>query len=435
MSQAFYLMLFVFAFLAALRAPIALALMASSLLYLALLGQDLGLVAEQAMSGLFESFVLLAVPLFILAANFMNVPAVSHRLLNFCLALVGSFRGGLAHVNVLVSLVFAGMSGSAIADAAGFGRVMINLMCKNDRYPAGFAAAITAASSVIGPIIPPSIPMVFYALVSESSVGFLFLGGILPGLFMAAMLMLMNMLIAYRRGFQREKAVKLNEIPQITLQAFPVLLLPFILLWGIYGGATTPTEASSIAAFYALILAVVFYRSLSVKSFMDNLVESAKATASVGLIIVASLIFNYVVANEYIAPGLAAYVDSLGLSPIAFLLMINLIFLLLGCVFDATTLLLVFVPLFIPSLKLLAIDLIHFGVVIVINIMLGLITPPYGVVLFVINGATDIALKDIIKEILPFIAILLISLFILTLVPQITLWLPEELGYVPSYKS
>ncbi len=435
MSVAFYGMLLVFAFLAALRAPIALALISSSLLYLALLKQDLGLVAEQAMSGFFESFVLLAVPLFILAANFMNVPAVSQRLLNFCLALVGSFRGGLAHVNVLVSLVFAGMSGSAIADAAGFGRVMIELMRKNNRYPAGFAAAITAASSVIGPIIPPSIPMVLYALVSESSVGFLFLGGILPGLLMAAMLILMNIVIAHKRGFSREKAIPLQQMPKIAAQAFPVLLLPFILLWGIYGGATTPTEASSIAAFYALILAAFFYRSLSFQSFVDNLIESAKATASVGLIIGASLIFNYVVANEYIAPSLAAYVESLHLSPMAFLLVINLIFLLLGCVFDATTLLLVFVPLFIPSLKLLGIDLVHFGVVIVVNIMLGLITPPYGVVLFVINGAADIPLKDIIKEILPYIGILLVCLCLLTLLPQISLWLPEKFGYVPVYKS
>lgn len=433
MSFAFYMMLLVFAVLAVMRAPIALAMISSSILYLAMKQQDLGLVAEQAMSGLFESFVLLAVPLFILAANFMNVPAVSHRLLNFCLALVGSLRGGLAHVNVLVSLVFAGMSGSAIADAAGFGKVIIDLMRKDNRYPAGFAAAITAASSTIGPIIPPSIPMVLYALVSGSSVGFLFLGGILPGIFMAIMLMLMNAFIAHRRDFKREKAIKLTELPKITAQAFPVLLLPFILLWGIYGGATTPTEASAIAALYALLLAAIFYRSLSLKRFYETLVDSAKATASVGLIIVASLIFNYVVANEYVAPGLAAFVDSLHLSPIVFLLMINVLFLLLGCVFDATTLLLVFVPIFIPSLKLLGIDLTHFGVVIVINIMLGLITPPYGVVLFVINGATGIPLKDIIKEVLPFIAILLVSLLILTLVPEITLWLPEKFGYVSAY--
>ncbi|MFV0431960.1 MAG: TRAP transporter large permease [Alphaproteobacteria bacterium] len=431
MSLAFYIMLFVFALLTIMRLPIALSMIASSILYLAMMQQDLGLVVDQSMSGLFESFVLLAVPLFILAANFMNVPAVSQRLLNFCLALVGSFKGGLAHVNVLISLVFAGMSGSAIADAAGFGKVIIDLMRKENRYPPGFAAAITAASSTIGPIIPPSIPMVLYALISGSSVGYLFLGGILPGIFMAIMLMIMNAIIAHYRGFKREEKIALKEFPKITFQAFPVLLLPVILLWGIYGGATTPTEASSIAALYALILATLFYRSLSLKQFYTNLVDSAKATASVGLIIVASLVFNYVVANEYIAPSLAAFVEGLNLSPAAFLLLINVLFLLLGCVFDATTLLLVFVPLFIPALKVLDIDLVHFGVVIVINIMLGLITPPYGVVLFVINGATGIPLKDIIREVLPFIGVLLIALLTLTYIPEITLWLPKQFGYMP----
>ena len=225
MSPVFLAALGAFLVLAAIGLPVAFAMIVATVLYLGLSGLDIGLAGEQILNGLFDSFVLLAVPLFILAANFMNAGTVSDRLLGFSLALVGRFRGGLAHVNVVASLIFSGMSGSAIADAAGIGKVIIAMMRREDRYPPGFAAAITAASATIGPIIPPSIPMILYALVSDTSIGFLFLGGILPGLFMAAMLMTITAIIARRRDFRREAAVPLAQLPRTTLRALPPLLL------------------------------------------------------------------------------------------------------------------------------------------------------------------------------------------------------------------
>ncbi len=429
MSAIFALTLALFLLLASVGLPVAFAMIVAAIAYLGLSGLDIGLAGEQILNGLFDSFVLLAVPLFILAANFMNAGTVSDRLLNFSLALVGRFRGGLAHVNVVASLIFSGMSGSAIADAAGIGKVIINMMRREDRYPPGFAAAITAASATIGPIIPPSIPMILYALVSDTSIGFLFLGGILPGLFMGGVLMAITAVIARRRGFRREEAVPIAQLPRVTLRALPPLMLPVILLAGIYGGATTPTEAAAIAALYALFLAAVVYRQLSFRSFFRLVLDASRSSAVVGMIIAGALVFNFVVASENIPGLLADWLRSIDLSPIAFLLLANLIFLALGCLFDATTMLLIAVPLFVPACRALGIDLVHFGVVVVVNIMIGLITPPYGVLLFVINAITGIPLRAIIAEIWPFLAALLVALVTMTLVPDIVLWLPRLFGY------
>ena len=415
--------------LAAIGVPIAFATFVGAIGYLLLSGQDVGLVAEQSLNGLFDSFVLLAVPLFIVAANFMNAGTVSDRLLQFCLALVGRFRGGLAQVNVVASLIFSGMSGSASADAAGIGRIIIDMMRKEGRYPAGYAAALTAASSVIGPIIPPSIPMVLYALVSGTSVGYLFLGGIVPGLVLGAALMAYNVWSARRRDFPRDDAVPVSRLPGVTVRAFPALMLPVILLAGIYGGATTPTEAASIAAAYALFLAVVVYRAMTWRTFFELVLDAARSTGIVGLIIASALIFNYLVASENIPDLVARYLTALQLSPIGFLLAANAVFLLLGCLFDATTLLLIVVPIFLPTARALGVDLVHFGVVIVVNIMIGLATPPYGVLLFVINGITGIPLREIIREIWPFLAVLIAALLLMVLVPETVLWLPRQFGY------
>ncbi|UJQ94323.1 TRAP transporter large permease [Mariluticola halotolerans] len=429
MSTPFLIAIAGFFILAGAGLPIAFAMFSAAIAYLFISGQDVGLVAEQSLNGMFDSFVLLAVPLFILAANFMNAGTVSDRLLAFCVALVGRFRGGLAQVNVVASLIFSGMSGSAIADAAGIGRVIIDMMRKDNRYPAGYAAALTAASSVIGPIIPPSIPMVLYALISNASIGYLFLAGIVPGLLIGGILMLFNAWTARRRNFQTDEVVPLRDLPRVTLRAFPALLMPVILLAGIYGGATTPTEAAAVAAAYALVLAAFFYRALSFGQLREILLDSARSTAIVGMIIAAALVFNYLVASENIPGIVADSLSSLDMHPLVFFLMVNVIFLALGCLFDATTLLLVVVPLFIPTVNALGIDTVHFGVVIVINIMIGLITPPYGVLLFVINAVTDIPLKDIIRETWPFLWVLLGALLAMILFPEIVLFLPRLFGY------
>ncbi|WP_186393402.1 TRAP transporter large permease [Pannonibacter sp. CS1GBFMT1] len=429
MTLAFIVCLGVLLALAALGAPIALSMIVSSIVYVAMRGQDMALPAEQLIQGIYDSYVILAVPLFIVAANIMNAGTVSERLLGFVVAIVGRFRGGLGHVNVVASLIFAGMSGSAVADAAGIGKLIINMMREGGRYTAGYAAAITAASSTIGPIIPPSIPMVLYALVSDQSIGYLFLGGIVPGLIMGAVLMLMNARISARRGFKLEEPVPVRQIPRLTVNAFPALMMPVILLVGIYGGMTTPTEAAALAALYALFLSVVFYRALSFRAFWDIMRVSARQSASVGVVIGGGLIFNYIVASENIPAHMRAFAGALDISPLMFLLMINVLLLLLGCLLDASTLILVIIPLFLPACRELGIDLVHFGVVAIVNCMIGLITPPYGIVLFVINAVTGISLREMIREIWPFLGALLAALLALILFPDLVLWLPRMFGY------
>jgi len=429
MTIEFVLCLLTLFSLAAIGTPIAYSILLAAFVYLAAGGQGIGVAGKVLMDGLYQSFILLAVPLFIVAANIMNAGTISDRLLQFCVALVGRFRGGLGHVNVVASLIFSGMSGSAVADAAGIGKIIIEMMTKSGHYSRGYAAAITAASATIGPIIPPSIPMVLYALVSNASIGYLFLGGIVPGLMMGLVLMAMNVWISTRRGFALEEPVPLREMPRLTVDAFPALLMPAILLYGIYGGVTTPTEAAALAAAYALLLAALFYRALSLRSLYRILVESARSSAAVGLVIGGALILNYVVASENIPNVLARTLVEVDVSPIVFLLSVNLLLLVLGCVLDATTIILVIIPLFLPTCRELGIDLVHFGVVAVVNSMIGLITPPYGILLFVINAVSRIPLGEIIREVWPFLIVLILALLVMIFVPDLVLFLPRVFGY------
>ncbi len=421
--------LFALFFLAGIGTPIGYAILIASIVYLGFAGMDVALAGEKILQGLYKSFVLLAVPLFIVAANIMNAGTISERLLNFCVAAVGRFKGGLGHVNVVASLIFSGMSGSAVADAAGLGKIIIEMMTKDGRYSRGYAAAITAASATIGPIIPPSIPMVLYALVSNTSIGALFLAGILPGLVMGAVLMAMNYYLAGKRGFAMEEPVPFKELPRHTANAFPALLMPAILLYGIYGGVTTPTEAAAVAAFYALLLAGLFYRALTWRNLYRIFVDSARSSAAVGLVIGGALILNFIVISENIPGMMSDFLTGRDVHPLVFLLSVNLLVLLLGCVLDATTIILVIVPLFIPACRELGIDLVHFGVLVVVNSMIGLITPPYGILLFVINAVTRIPLREIIREIWAFLGVLLIALLLLILLPDLVLWLPRLFGY------
>ncbi len=429
MTFEFTLCLIALFFFAGIGTPVAYSIILAAIVYLFAGGQSIGIAGKSLVDGLYQSFILLAVPLFIVAANIMNAGTISDRLLRFCVGLVGRFKGGLGHVNVVASLIFSGMSGSAVADAAGIGKVIIDMMTKSGHYTRGYAAAITAASATIGPIIPPSIPMVLYALVSNTSIGYLFLGGIIPGLFMGAVLMAMNTFISHRRGFLTEEPVPLRDLPALTVNAFPALLMPAILLYGIYGGITTPTEAAAVAAFYALILASVFYRALSLRAFYRILVESARSSAAVGLVIGGALILNFIVASENIPDLMAKALVGLDVSPIVFLIGVNILILLLGCVLDATTIILVILPLFLPTCRELGIDLVHFGVIAVVNCMIGLITPPYGILLFVINAVTGIPLGEIIREVLPFLFVLVLALIVMILVPELVLFLPRQLGY------
>src|SRR3569833_1255252 len=278
--------------------PIGHSMIVATIVYLLLSGLDLGTAAEQVLNGLFNSYVLIAIPLFILAADLMNIGSLTDKLLRFCLVLVGRFRGGLGHVNVVANMTFAGMSGSAIADAVGSGRSIVGMMAKDGRYPVAYAAAITASAAIIGPIIPPSIPMVVYALVSDSSIGYLFLGGVVPGLLLGLAFMVTNSVISWRRHYPVEPPVPMREIPRITLDALPALMLPVVLLFGIYGGVMTPTEGAAAAAAYALLASALIYRSLTWRQLFNVLLGSARATTSVGMLIAGALVFNYVVHIE-----------------------------------------------------------------------------------------------------------------------------------------
>ena len=407
--------------MAAIGTPVAFSILMGVIVYLGVAGQDIAIAGETMVQRLLDGFLLLAVPLFIVSANIMNAGSISDRLLNFCVAVVGRFRGGMGHVNVVASLIFSGMSGSAVADAAGIGKIIIDMMVKSGKYTRGYAAAITAATATIGPIIPPSIPMVIYALVSGASIADLFLGGIIPGLLMGLVLMGMNTLISHRRNFGAEEPVPLRQLPRLTVQATPALLMPFILLFCLYSGITTPTEAAAIAALYALIIAAGLYRTIRIKTLYEIFVESARSAASVGLVIGASMILTYIVIQENIPQALSASLEGADISPLVFLILINILVLLLGCILDATVIILVIVPLFIPTCEALGIDLVHFGVLVVVNSMIGLITPPYGILLFVINAVTGIPLKEIISEVWVFLGVLIFALHLMILLPEIVL--------------
>jgi C4-dicarboxylate transporter, DctM subunit len=409
--------------------PIGHAMIAGSVLSLWLAGLDMGTAAEQLLNGMYTSYVLLAIPLFILAAEFMNSGSIMDRLLRFCNALVGRYRGGLAQVNVVQSIIFASMSGSALADAAGSGKLMQTLMTRDGKYPASFAAALTAASSVIGPIIPPSIPLVLYALVSDTSIGYLFLGGVIPGLLIGAVQMGLIAYTARRRNFPVEAPVPLRDLPRVTWEAFPALLMPVILLGLLYSGVTTPTEAAAAAAAYALLASAVLYRSIGWRDLHNSLMTSARVTISIGMLIAGALVFNYVITVENVPKTLSTVLKAYELSPLGFLLAANLLLLLLGCFLEGTTILLVIVPVLLPTAHALGLDPVHFGVVAVVNIMIGLITPPYGLLLFMMAKIAGVPLRDLVREVMPFLGVMIGALAAITLAPDLVLFLPRLLGY------
>jgi C4-dicarboxylate transporter DctM subunit len=412
-----------------LRMPIGFSMLMAGVAYLLVKGQDLGLVAEQVSNGLYNSYVLLAVPLFVFAANIMNAGTVSERIFDFCRILVGRMRGGLAQVDILVSVIFSGMSGSAIADAAGPGLVTIRQMLKKPEYTPGFAGAVVVASATLGPIIPPSIPMVIYALVSGASVGALFLGGVMPGVCMTILMMSVVHYIARKRNMPREEPIPLKEWPAIMFRGALPLSMPIVLLGGIYSGAFTPTEAAAVAALHALVLAAFVFRALSWKAFWGVVLESTRSSAVITIILAGSFMLNYAFTAEGVPQAMAAWVDNLHLSRLQFLFMVNALFLILGCFLDVSVLLLVFVPMLLPAAKLLGVDLVHFGVLVVLNMMIGLIHPPFGMLLFVTKALTGIPIGDMMREGWLFLVMLLGLLVAMTIFPQIVLWLPQTMGY------
>ena len=429
MNVALAVLLGVVLFGALMRLPLALVMFAGGCSYLFVSQQDIGLLVGQVMGQMTAMYVLVAIPMFILAANVMNAASISERLWAAAHALVGRFRGGMGHVTVLVSMIFSSMSGSAVTDAAGPGLVATRMMREVGKYPGGLACAITAAAATIAPIIPPSIPLVIYALISGASIGALFLAGIVPGLLMGLALMLAIWLIAGRRGIGQAEAVKAAEVPRVLGRALPSLTLPVVLLGGIWSGIFSPTESAAVAALWALLLGTLLYRKIGLTTVREILRESGAQTATTMLLIASAFILNYAITNEKLAASLVALISSLELTQVQFMLVVNVFFLILGCFLDGSVMMLVFVPLLMPSVRALGIDVTYFGIVVTLNFMIGLITPPYGLLLFVMSSLTRVPLMDIIREVWPFVLTLGCLLLLLTVYPQIILALPQAFGY------
>jgi C4-dicarboxylate transporter, DctM subunit len=414
---------------AMLRFSIAMMMFGCGLVYLWASRQDIGLIVDQTLNSSFQLNVLLAIPMFVLAGNVMNAATISERIWGAADALIGRWRAGLGHVTVLMNVVISSMSGSAVSDAAGAGMVAIQMMRKVGGYPAGLAVAITAAASCLGPIIPPSIAMVIYAILSGVSVSALFLSGVIPGLLMAVSLMLLIAWIGWRRKLPYGGAVAVAELPRVFGRALLPLSLPVVLLGGIWGGVFTPTEAAAVAAFWAMVIGTAIYRNLGLRALYAVFALSARQSTVVMMLIVSSFIVNFALEREGVAQALAQWIVGLNLSALGFQLAVNVVFLILGTVLDGAVMLLVFVPVLLPAAKSLGIDLVHFGLVVILNFMIAQITPPYGLILFVLSALTGVPMREINREIWQFCVPLTLVLFLLIFFPAITLWLPWMFGY------
>jgi TRAP-type C4-dicarboxylate transport system permease large subunit len=450
--------------------PVAMAMAGSSLIYILWSGSYPGLTVIHRMIGGIDSFPLLAVPFFILAGNLMNNAGITNRIYNFALALVGWLKGGLGHVNVVGSVIFAGMSGTAIADAAGLGTIEIKAM-QDHGYETEFAVGVTAASATLGPIIPPSLPFVIYAMMANVSVGALFLAGILPGLLMALLMMLTVAYFAHKNGWGGDikftgtrfgKAIIETAVvalwpttlyylvdwgaqPQLTVIAGLVVLFaadryfrfeavlpimtPVLLIGGMSTGIFTPTEGAIAACVWAMVLGLAWYRTLSWKRFVKVCLDTVETTATVMFIVAAASIFGWMLTATGVTSAIAQWVLAFTKEPWLFLLLANVLMLFVGCFLEPTAAITILVPILLPIARQLGIDPVHFGLVMVLNLMIGLLHPPMGMVLFVLARVAKLSVERTTVAILPWLIPLLLSLAILTYIPAVGLWLPKVMGF------
>ncbi len=427
MSLALLVCLIIFILIFILRMPISFGMIAAGVAYFVVKGINMTMVANQLIYTYFSASVIIAVPLFIFTANVMNSGKVTEMVFKFCKSLSGGKPGSLGRVNVLASLVFSGMTGSAIADAAGLGKMEIEEM-KKEGYDDGFSCAITAASSTIGPIFPPSIPLVIYAMSSGASIGALFLGGMVPALLVVMGLMAYVSYIAKKRNYPADIKVPFKSFLNSTLQALPAILTPIILLVGIYSGVVTPTEAGAIAAVYAILISTLVYKAMGFKVLGNIILQTVKDTGATSLMIGAATVISFIVAREGVASSLAAVVMSLCSNKYMFLILVNIVILILGMFIDTSTIQLVFVPIMIPMAVYFGIDLVHFGLIVTLNMMIGLSTPPFGMLLFITSGISNTSLKEVMKEIIAPIGAMMIVLIIITYFEEVVLFLPRLMG-------
>lgn len=402
--------------------PLAFSLLVSSVVLLMWQGQDLYIVVQRIIAGP-NSFPLLAVPFFILAGTLMNTSGITTRIFSFARNLVGHIPGGLGHVNVLSSLIFSGMSGSAVADAAGLGMIEIKAMRENG-YDAEFSAAVTAASATIGPVVPPSIPMVLFSVLSGASLGQLFLGGIVPGLLMCFGLMVVVYFIGRKRGYAVDPRPKLATIFVAFFHAFLPLLTPILIVGGIVTGITTPTEAAVIAVFYAIVISVIAYRSLSWKGFIEAFLESVEYTANIMVVVAAATLFGWILTRAQVPQIVADTLLGISTDPTIVLLMIGVVVLFFGCLMDGTPMMLILVPILVPVTVRAGIDLVQLGVVFVLLQMIGLITPPFAVNVMIVSNISKASFEGIVRELVPMGLILLVVTIACILFPQLVLTLP-----------
>ena len=430
LSTALLIFLLIFVLIFILRMPIPMGMMTACVFYFLVSGESPKMVAQQTLKTFYTNYTIIAVPLFIFAANVMNSGKVTEKVFGFAMGFVGRFKGGLGHVNVLASLVFSGMTGSAIADASGLGKMEIDAM-RAEGYDDGFSCAVTAASATIGPIFPPSIPMVIYSMLSGASVGALFMGGMVPGILLAIALMIYIMIVAHKRNYPISEKVNIKAFLKYTIHAIPAIQTPVILLVGIYTGVMTPTEAGAVAGLYALIVAVFGYRVLKWDGFKQVLIDTVKATGTTSIMIGAATTISYIVAKEQVATTVATWITGLTDNKYIFLLIVNISILILGMFIDTSVIQVVFIPILLPIAKAFGIDLVHFGLVVIFNMMIGLSTPPFGMLLFITSGISGTPLKDVIKEIWAPLVTMLLVLAVITYIPDVVLFLPKMLmGYV-----
>lgn len=388
---------------------------------------QLHLIAQKTIEAIFTNGTIVAVPLFVFAANLMNSSTVTDYIFGFCDGLVGRFRGGMAHVNVLCSLVFSGMTGSAIADATGIGTMEIEVM-KKQGYDDPFSCAITAASATIGPIFPPSIPMVVYAMLTGASVGALFMGGMVPGILLALFLCVYIVFIARKRNYPRSEPIALKAYLKFLLKAIWALLTPVILLGCIYSGITTPTEAGAIAGLYTVLVSAIIYKTMGWKELKKVLFDTVKGTGGVTIMIGAASAISFIFAKEGLGVTIGNWLLTLCHSQWSFLILTNVVVLILGMFIDTSVIQLVMIPILWPVAQQLGINVVHFGLVFTFNTMLGLSTPPFGMLLFITSSTSGTPLKDVIKEIMPMIVVMLLELILITFVPNVVLFLPKMFG-------
>ncbi len=403
--------------------PVGIALAGSSMLWVLISGSVPDFVVIHRMVNGVDSFPLLAIPFFILAGNLMNSAGITNRIFAFATACIGWLRGGLGHVNIIASVLFAGMSGAAVADAGGLGTIEIKAM-RDAGYDDDFAVAVTAASSTIGPIIPPSLPMVVYGVMASASVGQLFAAGFIPGLLMAVALMLLVAWYAKKRNYPRDTRFDIRLLGKTFKRAFLSLLTPVIIVGGILTGAFTPTEAAISACAYALLLGVVIYRTLTWKRLLVVSMDTIETSAIICFIVAAASIFAWILTSNRVTEHFAAMLMGITQNPIILLILLNMVLFIVGCFMETVAAITILVPVLLPIAESIGIDPVHFGVIMVLNLMIGLLTPPVGMVLYVLSRVSGISFERCTSATMPFLFPLVVVLGLITFIPGFSMWLP-----------